>query len=204
MVVFINGINLFPQSSNFPRILYVNAADGLRRRAEPSTNSITIGTYLHGERIQVLERSNLPVTINGITDYWYKTNAKFSFGNTFYDFSWVFGGYLSENLPLDVPVILGKWDDKQSSWPYRYYFSPDNRYAQGALETGGDFYGTWDLNGNTITLVRSRSDTGYDLDENQRVYETVYVHLIVIDRDNIDLRFQDDTIVRLKRSKDTW
>ena len=81
------------------KMMYVNAESGIRRRAEPSIASIKIGAYSHGERIQLIEKNSTPVTIDGITDYWYKTTAGFNFDGKFYKYSWVFGGYLSENKP---------------------------------------------------------------------------------------------------------
>ena len=193
-----NIFSIFSQSSDFPKIMYVNATEGLRGRAEPSIDSIRIGVFLHGSRIQVLERSRIPVTIDGITDYWYKVNRDFVLGSTYYRYSWVFGGYLSEKLPLDVPVILGKWDVLSSS--YRYYFFSNHNYAEGYPETEGDFSGTWSLNGDIITLMRSRVILGEEPSE----YETLYVQLIIIDHDTINLKFQGNKIVSLKRSSDNW
>ena len=90
------------QSQLFPRTMYVNAEAGIRKRSAPTTDSIRIGAYSHGEKIQVLEKSSTPVTIDGITNYWYKTKADLTFEGKFYEYSWVFGGYLSEKQPATI------------------------------------------------------------------------------------------------------
>ena len=89
----------------FPKTMYVNDKKGLNRRSEPAADSIKIGAYVYGEKIQVLERSSAPVTIGGITDYWYKTNANVTLGGKVYKHSWVFGGYLLENPPAPPQMI---------------------------------------------------------------------------------------------------
>jgi hypothetical protein len=194
ILIFISNLTAFSQSSDFPKIMYVNATEGLRARSEPSINSIRIGTFLHGQRLRILEKSSTPVTIDGVTNYWYKTSKDFVVNSNYYRYSWVFGGYLSEQLPFDVPIILGKWDDKQRQG-YRYHFSPDYLYAEGLAESESDYIGTWTLNENTIILKRRSS---------KNVTETLSIQLVIIDRDNIDLKFQDNRILKLKRSNDNW
>jgi hypothetical protein len=83
------------KASDFPSVLYVNSTNGLRGRAEPSTNSRVIETLLYGERVVILDRSSAPVTIDGITDYWYFNGRM-----------WFFGGYLSENFPSDIKRVI--------------------------------------------------------------------------------------------------
>ena len=95
------------QSELFSRTMYVNAEAGIRRRSEPSLDSIRIGAYSHGEKIEVIERTGTPATIDGITDYWYKTKANITFEGKLYEYSWVFGGYLSESKP-EIKRVQGK------------------------------------------------------------------------------------------------
>jgi len=76
------------------RIMYVNAEDGLRIRAEPSTGSSIVRALQHGQRIVVAERS-ASATIDGITDYWYKISS---------EAGWIFGGYLS-SFPMVNPAL---------------------------------------------------------------------------------------------------
>ena len=128
-IIIITGIKAFSQSSDFPRIMYVNSLDGLRVRVAPSLDSVRIGAYLHGERIIVYARNDASINIDGITDYWYQIRRA-HFDGKWYDTAWVFGGYLSESLPLDVPVVLGLWEDENHN-SHIYYFSPTTIYKEG-------------------------------------------------------------------------
>jgi len=189
------NINVFSQTSEkgFPKLMYVTAKDGLRERAEPSTNSKINRTLIYGEFVQVFARQNTPVTINGITDYWYSTIYYLDRSD-----SWLFGGYLSEELPKDLPVIIGRWDVEGEGNSRRYYqFEPNNEYAEGIKETDMGFFGTWKLNGNIITIYLSRAG---NIDEIEKT-ETIY--LTIIDRNNIQLKFNGGT-VNLKRNKTGW
>ena len=94
------GLRPVKQITSFPKIMYSNAKAGVRKRSEPSVNSVRIGVYLYGEKIQIIGGTDKPVTIDGVTDYWYKTKAGFDFEGTYYEYSWVFGGFLSEKPPL--------------------------------------------------------------------------------------------------------
>ena len=75
-------------------IMYVNSEDGLRIRAEPSTESGIVKSLQHGQRVVLAERG-ASATIDGITSYWYKISG---------EAGWIFGGYLS-NFPLVNPAI---------------------------------------------------------------------------------------------------
>ena len=100
---FISGCGIIDNpfsAAKDPQIMYATAKSGLRGRVEPSTDGNRIVTYSYGTAIQILEKSSTPVTIDGVTDYWYKTKADVTVDGKFYDYSWVFGGYLSENSPF--------------------------------------------------------------------------------------------------------
>jgi hypothetical protein len=178
---------LSSQSSDFPETMYVNATDGLIRRSEPSIDSIRIGTYSHGEKVTVLERSQHPVTIEGITDYWYKTQVDY-WVDEHYNSSWVFGSYLSENRPLNIPVIIGSWRDDRAN-PYYYKFRANYSFLIGLSETNAGYEGTWSLNENIIKLEILYNNMDADEDE---------FELIVMDFENINLLFKSGE-VRLKR-----
>ena len=123
-------------SQEFPRVMYVNSIEGLNLRNEPSLNGNKIGALLHGERILVYEWSN-SVTINGISNFWYRTKRS---GTNL--FGWVFGGYLSEDFPIDADVILGMWNTDQGKRMY-WYFGPDYKFNSGVKETDRGIYGDW-------------------------------------------------------------
>jgi hypothetical protein len=182
------GATIFAQDASFPKIMYVTSTDGLKVRAEPSLSGDRVDTLLFASRIVVFDRKN-QMTIDGITDYWYRIDSSYQF--------WVFGGYISENFPKNAPVILGKWDDSNS--PFLYYsFSSDRRYIQGYKETDMGVSGSWSLDGNNIILHLTGSGPEREIDE------TVEVQLTVIDINNIRLTFPKNKTVELTRSKDLW
>jgi hypothetical protein len=207
MVLFMNILNIFPQSSDLPKVMYINTANGLRGRSEPSTNSTVVKILLHGQRIVVWERSTNRATIDGITDYWYKTTFGDKDKNWYFgDDMWLFGGYLSENIPLDVPVILGKWHYRGTSEPHDKSPGKEpeqyNFYADGSYRADDYFIyriGTWSLRGNIITIM---STGDFDSEYGNRSYETQYVQINIIDRNNINLIWPEGKVTYLERCND--
>jgi hypothetical protein len=197
-ILFIFGSNVFPQTSEFPKIMYVDSKEGLRIREEPSLNSNRIGAALHGERIRVYEKTNVPVTIDGIAGYWYRTDGRYIDG-IWYRNAWVFGGYLSEQLPKDAPVILGYWDDIGNDRNY-YYFRPDHTYSEGYKETDMGLMGTWSLNNNLLTIII----TGPLMDDfdgtGKHKSETVIINLTINDRNDIILNYPNGKTIKLRRN----
>jgi hypothetical protein len=191
------GATIFAQDASFPKIMYVTSTDGLKVRAEPSLSGDRVDTLLFASRIVVFDRKN-QMTIDGITDYWYRIHRD--------DEKWVFGGYVSENFPKIAPIILGRWDDPSD--PSQYYrFHPDRGFAEGTKESDAGVHGTWSLDGNNIILHLTGSGPEVEIDE------TVEVRLTVIDINNIRLTFPKNRIVftfpknrivELTRSKDLW
>ena len=190
----LSSLTAFSQLSDFPKIAYVNVADGLRKRAEPSIHSSIEGRLLYGERIIILERSQSTATIDGITDYWYRTYGHWK--DRSYQWTWVFGGYLSENLPLDVPVILGLWEAEENI-RHIFLFLPNNVYREGVKGSEWFRSGKWELNGNTLILV-----TEYGRYEKLDNPEIEKVHISINDRNNIILAFPDKNQEKLTRSND--
>jgi hypothetical protein len=190
LMFMVSVINIFSQ--DFPRVMYVNTRDGLNQRSLPQLSSDRIGTLLYGERIVVYERSN-GVTIDGITDYWYRTNRRIN-GSNIGGNSWVFGGYLSDEMPLNVEPVLGYWDTDMDSRNF-WLFTPYNRFSsarKGPTDIG--FYGNWMLSGNILTLDVIPVETmSYSA-------RTITIQITVVDRDNILFTYEDGTIERLIRS----
>jgi len=77
-----------------PKTMYVTSPDGLRGRTEPSLMGSVVKAFAYGQMIAVSEKSSTPTFIDGILDYWYLT----SFSG---DDVWLFGGYLSDSLPVE-------------------------------------------------------------------------------------------------------
>jgi len=69
--------------------MYVNANNGINQYSAPQLSSEKIGAFLFGEGIFVYERGNNE-TIDGITDYWYKTDWRID-GTNKGGYAWVFG-----------------------------------------------------------------------------------------------------------------
>ena len=154
------------QSETFSKTMYVNTEAWIRRRSEPTLDSIRIGAYSHGEKIEVIERTGTPVTIDGITDYWYKTKANITFEGKLYEYSWVFGGYLSESKPeikqVQQTILSG------SSFVSKLADPGNMHSANSIVFRGNDFTeyvwdgpgisGTYTVSGNSVTLNYNASD----------------------------------------------
>jgi hypothetical protein len=149
------------ETSEFPKVMYVNSTNGLRGRAEPSTDSNIVETLLHGQRIEVTEKSSTPATIDGITDYWYKT----WYGGGM----WFFGGYLSGSLPSDLPVIIGTWEDADRR-SYVHDFSPNKDYYMYRKESSLSSSGSWELTGNTLTIKSKVEDDSGELSASTEIF----------------------------------
>ncbi len=189
--------NDFSQSMDFPRVMYVNSPEGLRIRKAPSLDSAKIGIYLYGGRVIVYKQNDVPATIDGLTEYWYQTSHGY-FEGKYYDSAWVFGGYLSEDLPLDVPVIFGLWEEENNN-SIIYYFSPDNNYQEGLKESEWFNIGKWELNGDKLTLVTESGP--YEKLHSPEIEEA---KIFILNRNNIQLKFSDGTQVNLVRSEDPY
>jgi hypothetical protein len=176
----------------YPKIMYVISKEGLRKRSEPSIDSNITGTLLYGERIVVDKISNVSATVDGITDYWYSIIYEKD--------AWVFGGYLSETFPSDLPVIYGIWDDiSREGW--RFIFASDHSFANVRNESSLGVFGTWELNGDIITIYyKMLGDQGdppfAEIDEVENI------NLIINGINGIILKYPDNRTVKLKRSND--
>ncbi|GHV07208.1 hypothetical protein FACS189485_17130 [Spirochaetia bacterium] len=154
-------------SQELPKIMYIVSKDGLNLRGEPSTEGKKVITLLYGERIIVHEKTNI-VTIDGITDYWYETNGWFGSG-------YVFGGYLSENIPNDVDPILGSWIDVEIGDFFIWNFRPNKFVSAGYKDTDRGWYGRWNLNGDILTIetededIKTTSKTRIEVINNNRI-----------------------------------
>ena len=188
VLVFI-GFTAFSQATEFPTIMYVNATSGLRMREDPYTNSKIIETLPHGERIVVTYRAEKTVTIDRITDYWYKISNRGKVG-------WVFGGFISENLPADLPAFVGLWEEEDNN-RHLYYFNSNFIFNEGAKESEWFRLGKWELNGNTLSLI-TESGAYEKLDKP----EIQTVQFFVINKDTILLTYSDGREVKLIRSND--
>jgi hypothetical protein len=186
-IIVLNCGNLFSQTDNQRKIMFVAVREGAVARESSNINSREIATLLFGQRI-VVDEQGPRATINGITGYWYKIDRWYCHSRkTVYSNFWIFGGYLSEELPLDAPVILGRWYYvSESGWAYT--FDPDGGYTGGRDHSTEFVRGVWNLNGNVITIT---FDEDY-IEEGG--IKTVTGILTEINRNNIILEFPNDRV----------
>jgi hypothetical protein len=183
LIMLFNLVVVFSQEKDFPDVMYVTSKEGLRQRIEPSLNSRIIHAFPYGEILVMSERSDFTETIDGITAYWYKTWVPWPIRE---DWGWVFGGYLSDTLPLDVPVIIGHWVSENNDQLYCRFRVASHDYSIWYKDTSAGSDGEWELEGNIIKVkVRDKVDpsgTG-----NKEVFDTM--RLTVINRNKIRLDY---------------
>jgi hypothetical protein len=159
---------------------------------------------VYGEFVQVFSRQDKPVTINGITDYWYSEIYYLDRSDR-----WVFGGYLSEELPNDLPFFVGMWDSTEEiekKGTSRLFVSfhpyPDNSFSLGIKETGNARSGKWiikETNRNIITFeITYKWD---DFETGETKIWTGYNKITIIDKDNILYEDPYEGLIRLRRNK---
>jgi len=130
---------------NSRKVMYVISINGLDEKVYPSVDSQTLRTFLYCERIIVYDKSKETVTIDGITNFWYKIVCNTSYTDDSWMYSYVFGGYLSEQLPKDAPITIlnGYWmGDPLLNENMSYLFSGNTFILwqwHGELESKGTF-----------------------------------------------------------------
>jgi uncharacterized protein YheU (UPF0270 family) len=202
----IESIELLEIDANLPKIVYINSKDGLRKRSEPSTSGDVTGLLLYGERVIIYEKSESSNVIDGIDEYWYRINQHRDKSK----YEWIFGGYISENLPTDLPFILGLWDDINSPFVFGYLregyrFHPNNEFSFFRKETGYGLMGSWEINDNIIRIFNLRPSDDYLAAHSSLNYSEENIQLKIIDNNNIVLFFSNNNkTVELRRSLDLW
>jgi hypothetical protein len=189
----------YKRGADFLKTMYVTSKEGLRVRSEPCIDDNIIRTLSYGEEVIVYDKQKEPVTIDDITDYWYKIVAL--------NEEWIFGGYLSEDITNDIieDILTGLWDDVNNERRY-VYFTPDNhRYMEGYKETDMGIWGKWEVNGNTVTLTLDSAGNGYVIDPP----DIVKGQITVIDKINIQIQYPNEKeggyyIDELKKNLKGW
>jgi len=185
----------------FPKLMYVINRAGINEYSETSINSNVLGAFKYGEMIQVFVKSDNIDTVNDINDYWYRTR--------FFDHDnrWIFGGYLSEELPEEFPTIMGLWDvigDEQ-----RYFrFDMDYRYSEGYKGSGIGIFGVWSFDGDTATIEIRRYTSDFSRD-NYEIILAFDIKFNIIDRNNIELKlpldvYTEENIILTRNKSGSW
>jgi hypothetical protein len=190
--------------SEFPKIMYVDSIENLRVRSEPSIHGNINGLLLFGTRIIIREKSEMVDTIDEISSYWYRIGDYRNRDG--WVSGWVFGGYISEEFPSHLPIILGKWDNVNSEIAFGYFieaisFLPDNEFRHSfRKETSDMIWGDWELLGETIKIYNIK----IGLDNNGIISDPDEIKLRIIDKNNMVLAFSNNRIVEYRRSDDFW
>jgi hypothetical protein len=187
--IFLSFLTVFifdVASQELPKVMYVNSRDGLNKRDVPSADGKKIGVLLHGERVVVYERSD-DVIIDGITNCWYKISGNRG------GWCWIFGGYLSDKMPVDADPILGRWNTDKGENFY-WDFTPQHKIWSGKKETDIGIYGNWTLFENILTIDLIPTEfMSYSI-------EKIIIRITVIDNDNILFLYGDGSTEKLTRN----
>jgi len=157
--VFSINIKFYDDIEAFEKLrksMYIIAHDGIRKRLYPLIDSSEIGisSFLYGERVTVVGRSEETVTINGVTDYWYKTYCDEYYEIFYVSYTWIFGGYLSEEFPSNTAstILNSYWQGHPIFNENMSYMFSGNTfnvwYYHGEMEGKGRFI----LNNETIVF----------------------------------------------------
>jgi len=206
--VFIMALILFPcfnvkAEENYFKIMYINSKEGLSKYSKPSINSDITGVLLNGQRIIINTKDSFEDNIDGKIDYWYRIRFD---DNGYNDKDYIFGGYLSENLPSELPIFLGRWDNIDDQREY-FTFKPNYYYSNGMKETSLGLWGTWKLDENKITI--NKTFIGYDAEHSaisfyRNLDDAFEIKVIIIDSNNIILKLPQNRTINVKRSIDLW
>ena len=174
-----------------PRIMFVTASNGLRIRSTPTLEGDIIGVSLFGQRLIFDGKTENMVTIDEITDFWYKIRNKDE---------WLFGGYLSEEFPSEAFVLLGWWDNRRFQ-QHIVTIEPNYEFTSGFKESEIVLWGTWELD-NEILVVNTVFVEIIGLGTEGLVYheETEYWKFRIIDKNNIIIERPNNVIWELIRS----
>jgi len=122
-----------------PKRMFVTNINGLEERLSPSVDSELLGSFLYCEMVDVYDKGGEYVTIDGVSDYWYKIKCYHErveyeelpgglvIGSVISGtYSYVFGGYLSEKLqlpkdaPIEMTVLNGYWKGINTDTSYLF------------------------------------------------------------------------------------
>jgi len=144
---------------DFPKTMYVNAADGLRVRNSPSSDGERIGLLNNLTEVTVTKEDNNTVNIGGTDGKWVYITEPIE--------GWVFNGFLSTDINTnDIRnKIIGNWI---------YYevfctFSNNGNFDRGVLESSSFESGYWELKENKIIInITHKGEDNGEWDVNKK------------------------------------
>jgi len=220
-LLFCSATALFSQAQEFPKIMYVTATNGLRQRLTPSTDGKVVGTFLYCEPIRVREKSKNTVTIDGITDYWYKVDSDNYFEEGYFTkyvkYSYVFGGYLLDKPPSDAPVTKfeGYWVGDPNSDGTTYIFS-GNTFIHSHWHGEYQSKGTFSFTENTIIFQhrfyrsvqtgKEEEEQGWLIDNGRNIYTyTISGRILKISKFSTSLNgYRPEDVYTLEKERDRY
>ena len=176
----------FYQNGKVIDTMYVDSAEGLRVRDKPSLKSNRLCGLTHRLPVKVVAIGR-EETIDGITAPWVEILIpRYEWKSEKPEYGWVFGGYLSENMPK---FIAPKNAEELSDYLTRLLFlieieeNPESMYAVriltdgtydgGLLNGARPTEGTWKALGKNSFLLSKVYDNGFD--SNEKVTVTVKI-----------------------------
>ena len=183
-MLFSLDTSYFKKNSNIDH-LFVNSAEGLRIRDEPSLSGNKIGVLYDRMSVKVLSVGN-ETEIDGIKSNWIKILLPIeTMKNEENVFGWVFGGYLTNELK---PFSTEEWADSdlqrylcRFSWieGSRAYlkFDLDGKFSMNLLESGFGGYGKYytSMKEKTITIKASYGDEDFQSEMKTNVYNIINI-----------------------------
>ena len=163
--MFFITLELFPQTNEYSKVMYVNAEEGLRVRELPSINSERIGILSHLTRVEVYEEDENYIVIDNIRGKWVRIEALRWYTG------WVFGGYLmNENdyhdylrtidieqrfLTAEVQYLTNnefrcQWWQNNSRGYYEFYI--DGTFVWAPYVGDSSILGAWYIEDNKLFL----------------------------------------------------
>jgi len=161
------------------KIKYVSLKGGINIYSKPSLDGTIVDTLLFGTRIIITENISVEDTVDGNVDFWY---------NLFSD-KWVFGGFLSNSLPLEAPFILDRWEIKENP-NIIWHFLPNFTFVTGPANSGFVDGGNWELS-HDILILHYLFSFETDIDKIEEI------KIEFIDSDNIFFVFPNGDIIHL-------
>ncbi|MBR0098849.1 MAG: SH3 domain-containing protein [Treponema sp.] len=176
----------FYQAGKVINTMYVDSAEGLRVRDKPSLKSNRLCALTHRLPLKVVAIGR-EETIDGITAPWVEILIpRYEWKGDNPEYGWVFGGYLSENMPKFIApknaeelsdyltrlLFLIDFEENPESM-YAVRMLPDGTYDGGLLNGARPTEGTWKALGKNSFLLSKVYDNGFD--SNEKVTVTVKI-----------------------------
>jgi len=105
-----------------------------------------------------------------MTAYWYRGNGFNGIPDDRVRDFWLFGGFLSPEIPDDVSPLLGHWNTDRGEW-FVWDFWPNNT-GSFSIRNGHGILFNWTLIEDTLTLI---SIPTYEFEESETMVAIVFV-----------------------------